>query len=158
MFEVESRARPDHEAGPGGDRAGWPPFRVFRTGPEPPAWPGQLPRALLRVSGEVDLLTAPRLADALDGALAGGALEVVVDLAEVEFIDVTGIRVLARGAGQASRAGGRLVLQSPSRQARRMLSLLYPEALDPDTLDPAARLAGGRPAWPPDGTRPGASA
>ncbi len=79
---------------------------------------------MLCVSGEVDVLTSPRLAAAVADTLEGGQPDVVIDLARVEFIDVTGIRVLENAAGQARDAGGSLALRSPSRVVRRMLDLL----------------------------------
>lgn len=53
----------------------------------------------VRVVGDVDLVTASALADALDGARHGllkspAPVEMVVDLREVEFLSASGIRVL----------------------------------------------------------------
>lgn len=49
--------------------------------------------AVLRVRGEVDLYTAPRLADAVaEGLSAAAAL--TLDLTEVDFIESSGLRVL----------------------------------------------------------------
>jgi anti-sigma B factor antagonist len=53
------------------------------------------------VAGEIDLLTAPRLADALDDALARTGLPVVVELDDVTFCDSAGMHVLLRGTRQA---------------------------------------------------------
>ena len=85
-------------------------------------------QTVLCVSGDVDPLTSPRLAAAVAGALNGRCQRVIVDLAGVEFMDVTGIRVLLDAAGQARKAGGDLLLRSPSRAARRTLELLLPES------------------------------
>jgi hypothetical protein len=52
---------------------------------------------VVEVSGEVDLLTAPRLAEKLHRALRTG-LVVVVDLEAVEFMDGSGLRALLRAA------------------------------------------------------------
>ncbi len=101
-----------------------PHFEVCCARAERQGTPGQAARIVLCVSGEVDLLTSPRLAAALAGALEQGRPDVVVDLARVEFIDVTGIRVLETAAIRARGAGGGLVLRSPSWAARRMLALL----------------------------------
>lgn len=49
---------------------------------------------VLEVIGEVDIHTAPSLADWLTELLDGGATKVVVDLRKVEFLDSTGLGVL----------------------------------------------------------------
>jgi anti-sigma B factor antagonist len=100
-----------------------PEFEVSCVGEMHPDAPGRR-RSVLCVSGEVDLMTAPRLAAAVAGALAGSRPDVVVDLARVGFIGVTGIRVLLTAAQEARRAGGGLVVRSPSQAVRRMLDLL----------------------------------
>ncbi|GAB3278541.1 STAS domain-containing protein [Parasphingorhabdus pacifica] len=66
---------------------------------------------VIRVVGEVDLLTAARLDDELRNQLDSDA-EVVVDLSSVEFIAVTGLEVLARAARQPGSADLRLVADS----------------------------------------------
>ena len=93
--------------------------------------PDQAARTVLCVSGEIDLLTSPRLAAAVACALEGGRADVVIDLARVEFIDVTGIRALHGAASQARDVGGNLVLRSPSRAVRRMLGVLDPDGALP---------------------------
>ena len=66
--------------------------------------------AVLRVEGEIDLLTAPELERALrDGAAAGDTLE--ADLREVSFIDSTGLRLLLEARDRVTSAGGRLLLR-----------------------------------------------
>jgi anti-anti-sigma factor len=108
-----------------------PPFEVYCAGEEGPGAAGPERQTVLCVSGEVDLMTSPRLAAAVAGALSGRRQHVVVDLAGVEFIDVTGIRVLLDAASQARKAGGDLLLRSPSRAARRTLELLHLESVMP---------------------------
>lgn len=51
-------------------------------------------RTILRVEGELDLFTAPRLREAVVEATDGGAKHVVVDLEGVTFIDSSGLGVL----------------------------------------------------------------
>jgi anti-sigma B factor antagonist len=106
-----------------------PPFEVYCAGEEGAA--GLERRTVLCVSGDVDLLTSPRLASAVAGALTGRNQHVVIDLARVEFIDVTGVRVLMDAASRARQAGGDLLLRSPSRAARRTLELLHVDAVVP---------------------------
>jgi anti-sigma B factor antagonist len=105
-----------------------PRFEVFCAGEESLGSRDPDRQTVLCVSGDVDLLTSPRLAAAVAGALNGRRQRVIVDLAGVEFMDVTGIRVLLDAAGQARKAGGDLLLRSPSRAARRALEILHLES------------------------------
>jgi anti-anti-sigma factor len=84
--------------------------------------------AVVRVRGEVDIATAPRLR----GALAeeqwrrqqeSAAAPLVVDLSEVTFMGACGLGVLVRALGEARRSGGDLVLRNPTSTTMRMLDL-----------------------------------
>ena len=66
--------------------------------------------AVLRVEGEVDLLTTPVLVEALDGALPATDRH-TVDLCAVEFMDSTGLRPLLEARRRAEERGGALVLR-----------------------------------------------
>lgn len=62
---------------------------------------------MVRVSGAVDVLTAPRLRSALAVALENpDDRPVIVDLASVRFFGSPGLRVLAESAEQASTKPG----------------------------------------------------
>src|SRR5437867_2307042 len=54
----------------------------------------QAGHAVVAVSGEVDLYTAPRLQAELAALVRDGSSRVVVDLSGVEFCDSTGMNVL----------------------------------------------------------------
>lgn len=77
---------------------------------------------LLIVGGELDVETAPELRRALAEAAARQA-SVVLDLANLEFIDSSGIGVLVRAELQATRDGRRLLLRNIPPQAARILSI-----------------------------------
>lgn len=123
MVALSSQARHRPRSRPARVISDNPDFEVCCVG-ELRRDPAGQPRAVLCVSGEVDLMTAPRLAAAVGGALQGSRPDVVVDLARVDFIGVTGIRALVTAASDAHRAGGRLVLRSPSVAVLRMLDIL----------------------------------
>lgn len=79
-------------------------------------------RALLRVSGEVDLLTAPRLDAALaDGLGAGRPL--TVDLRGVTFIESSGLRSLLEARRRADGAGPVVLVVRPEGVVARLLGL-----------------------------------
>lgn len=56
-------------------------------------------RSIVRVLGELDIATAPQLAD----ALAGAGADVVVELTEATFMDSTGLRTMVLGSRDADR-------------------------------------------------------
>lgn len=80
--------------------------------------------AKVLVEGEVDVSNADQLRSAVDAALAGSALEVTIDLAQVPYIDSTGIGVLVGAAHRAQEAGKQLVVASPQKNVARVLGLL----------------------------------
>jgi anti-sigma B factor antagonist len=55
-------------------------------------------------AGEIDIVTAPRLGQALDEALAAAGRSVVLDFHGVTFCDSSGMHILLRAAHQADRA------------------------------------------------------
>ncbi|HVE96925.1 MAG TPA: STAS domain-containing protein [Pseudonocardiaceae bacterium] len=80
-------------------------------------------RTDVRLSGTLDLVSAPGLCTALDRLRHEGSRHIVLDLAGLDFVGAIGIGVFV-DADQALRAvGGTLVLINPNRLMRRLLSL-----------------------------------
>lgn len=77
----------------------------------------------LRLGGDVDAFTADRLGRLL-GTTHVAAREVILDLAEVAFIDLAGVRAIASWARALTRRDRRLVLRGASRLFHRMWELL----------------------------------
>ena len=77
---------------------------------------------MLRVTGEIDALTAPRLARWLSEAEASGPGCVLLDLSAVSFIDSQGLGVLVRAVRSRHPASG-VRLVAPSRQVSRVLTM-----------------------------------
>ena len=75
-------------------------------------------------TGDVDVSCAAQLRDAIDSVLVEGTTEVVVALAEVPYIDSTGIGVLVGAAHRALDAGMRLRVTNPQRNVARVFGLL----------------------------------
>lgn len=93
----------------------------------------------LTPNGDLDLATAPALrADLVDASRAGSSL-VVLDLAEVPFLDSVGMSVLIGGHKRLQHAGGRLHLAAPTSMVRRVLGLARLDAIIPtyDTVGEA---------------------
>ena len=78
---------------------------------------------VVALGGEIDLHTAPRLDEALFGAIHDGAQRVLVDLAGTTFVDSTVLGVLLRAHRRLDDAGGRLVLVSNDPRILRTLEL-----------------------------------
>ena len=78
--------------------------------------------AWLRLSGELDLAAAPRLAAVLEDALASAWL-VVVDLRDLTFIDSSGLAVIRAADDRARRSERRLVLIRGPAQVSRLIDL-----------------------------------
>lgn len=77
---------------------------------------------VLLVAGELDPSTAPELARRVQEAIDTGG-GVVLDLADVTFMDSSGIAVLI-AAHQSLRSGGRnLLLRRPNAVVRRVLEI-----------------------------------
>ena len=66
--------------------------------------------AVLKVTGEVDVYTAPMLRGQIQDLAAKGAVHVIVDLGEVDFLDSTGLGALVGGLKRLREAGGSLAL------------------------------------------------
>ena len=77
----------------------------------------------LRPSGDLDMGTAPVLGDAIQGAVDGGARHVVVDLRGLEFMDSTGITLVARFNNEAQRDGFDFALIPGKARVMRLFEL-----------------------------------
>jgi anti-sigma B factor antagonist len=72
--------------------------------------------AVVTVTGQVDLESAPRLRSCLLDLVADGQVRIVVDLAGTEFLDSTGLGALVAGLKRVRLRQGemRLVVARPS--------------------------------------------
>ena len=78
---------------------------------------------MIEVVGEIDMTTAPELAKAID-AVRGAATRVVVDLANVEFLDSSGLSTLVRCRRDLDEAEIPLRVVSPqSHGPRRVIEI-----------------------------------
>jgi anti-sigma B factor antagonist len=66
--------------------------------------------AVLRVTGEVDVATVPMLREQIREHAAKGAVHLIADLGQVDFIDSTGLGALVGGLRRLREAGGSLAL------------------------------------------------
>ncbi len=82
---------------------------------------------VLRVAGEIDMLTLPVLKDALGAAMARRPADLVVDLAGVGFCCVRGFALLAAAARNAQTCGTAYALSGLSPRLNRVATLHEPE-------------------------------
>ena len=80
-------------------------------------------RVRLRLRGDLDLATAPLLGDALR-RLRELHESVLLDLDELGFIDMSGLRVVLAAAEKAAEDGGAFAVTQGSSQVRRLVSLV----------------------------------
>jgi anti-sigma B factor antagonist len=74
--------------------------------------------------GDLDPATAPQLEACIEEALSDpDATRLVLDLAAVEFIDSSGLRVFVAAREQLRLRDGELVLRSPSATTERLLDI-----------------------------------
>ncbi|MGA5823777.1 STAS domain-containing protein [Kitasatospora sp. NPDC094028] len=98
------------------------------------------PRArttVVRLHGELDVLTTSDLVPALLGLAQEGDRELVLDLSDVSFCDSSGASSFLQVNRQLA-AGTRLLLRSIARQPAKVLKLLgLPRAVPCDFTQPA---------------------
>ncbi|MEY2581875.1 MAG: anti-sigma factor antagonist [Ilumatobacteraceae bacterium] len=73
-----------------------------------------------KVSGEIDAHTAPQLAAAMVELPQGNA---TLDVADVSFMDSSGLRVLIDAATRAREAGGDLIIANPTPGIARLIEI-----------------------------------
>ena len=77
----------------------------------------------IRLLGELDMSTAPRLRDELVRLTSDGARLVTLDLSDLAFIDSTGLSVLITALKRLRQQGGDLTLRSPTPGTRKVLEI-----------------------------------
>jgi anti-sigma B factor antagonist len=78
---------------------------------------------LVRVRGELDMSTAPKLSGALTEAAAGSADTIVLDLAGVTFIDSSALRVLVLSGRELASTDRMLQIGPRSEMVARVLTM-----------------------------------
>ncbi|MFC6022846.1 STAS domain-containing protein [Plantactinospora solaniradicis] len=78
---------------------------------------------VLEVRGELDMATSPQLRERLQRLVDAGDRQVVVDLAEVGFMDSSGLGVLVLIFKALRDVGGRLCLAAAQPAVRSVLTI-----------------------------------
>lgn len=82
-----------------------------------------LAETYVRLTGELDLETAPYLGRCLDDLLTGACSQLIVDLRQVSFMDSAGLAVLAAARSTAARTERTLKLVRGQSQVERLLAI-----------------------------------
>lgn len=80
--------------------------------------------AVMALSGELDLHTTAQLRDHLAGLDHDAGLQLVVDLAGLQFIDSSGFGALIGEFARIQRGGGDMVLRAVPPPVRRTLEVM----------------------------------
>ena len=78
---------------------------------------------VVRPTGRLDLLTAIEIRQRVAQVIAAGSCRLIVDLAEVSFIDSSGLAALISALKAARLAGGDLRIARLNDQARQLVEL-----------------------------------
>ena len=99
--------------------------------------------AVLTVSGEIDIATAPSLRERLHGLLADEKHQIVVDLDDVGFLDSTALGVLVGVLKRARTEGGEVRIVCTQPRVRKVFEITrLDSAFDLfDSVDEAVRGA-----------------
>lgn len=103
--------------------------------------------AVVALTGEVDLYTAPDLKQELVRLVDGGARQVVVDLTDTSFIDSTTLGVLISGVKRLRPDGGRLELVVTDRNIAKVFEITGLDrvfSIHPDRRAALAALGEGK--------------
>lgn len=77
----------------------------------------------IAVEGEIDLYTSPELRTALLDAFKQSNPRVVINLAQVAYMDSSGVATLVEGLKQAAKHGREFIIESPSQAVLKVLQL-----------------------------------
>jgi anti-anti-sigma factor len=77
----------------------------------------------LHIAGELDVLTAPKLAAELNAVLRRSTQDVVVDLRQADFIDSAGLQILLGAHRRLTNADRKLTVRCDDGPVRRVIEL-----------------------------------
>ena len=82
------------------------------------------PGVVLALAGELDVFSAPELAEQLDALAADACPRILLDLSRLSFVDSSGVSVLVKARHEAEANGRRLILRGATEQVHQVFSVL----------------------------------
>lgn len=79
--------------------------------------------AVVSVTGELDVATAPRLRQEAVRLVSGGQVDVILDLGGVDFLDSTGLGVIIGILKRVRSHGGELVVVGLAPRVRKVFEM-----------------------------------
>jgi len=79
--------------------------------------------AVIALDGELDLASAPDLAELAGELVRNGADNIIVDAQRLSFCDSSGLRILVSIANELRPTGGRVAIVNPQPVVLRVLEL-----------------------------------
>lgn len=89
------------------------------------------PYTLVELAGEADVTNSDSLREALDAEVAKHPHTMIIDLAELRFMDSSALHVILRANRVLDRQGGVLALARPREPVAKMLRLTAADQLIP---------------------------
>jgi len=80
-------------------------------------------QVVVELSGEVDVLTVATFGCVLDALFDAGRRDIVVDVAELDFMDASGLGAIGPMSSRLRGSDGVLTIRSPSPMVRRLLDI-----------------------------------
>jgi anti-anti-sigma factor len=90
---------------------------------------------VVAVDGELDMSTAPELGEVIGAAIEAREVNVVLDLADLDFCDSAGLAVMVGAYNRLDALGRRLVVAAPKETVARVLDLSGVSQVIPTTAD-----------------------
>jgi anti-anti-sigma factor len=79
--------------------------------------------AIVTLSGSIDALTAPKIAEHISGLIAAGKIKLIVDFSGVDYTSSAGLRVLLGAVKETRSQGGDLRLAAVQPDVLKVLKL-----------------------------------
>lgn len=101
---------------------------------------------VIQLAGELDAYTAARFKEVMVDAIEDGGENLIVSMADVEYIDSSGLGALVGGLKRVSERRGKIVILSAQPQVRKVFEITGLERVFPlfdDEDEAVAALQGG---------------
>lgn len=80
-------------------------------------------KAVVKVDGRIDTLTAPELDKVVQGVIANNQTQIVLDLSKVDYISSTGFRVFIMAQKKTKPQGGQVILMGVSDEIKEIFEI-----------------------------------